>query len=190
MAQESKLSLSITPQACVYGAVMLLTIPLPWVAAWVITAAAHELCHCLSLYLCGRRIERICIGAMGAKIQTQLLSDWETLFCAMAGPASGGFFILFAKYFPKLAVCALIQMAFNLLPVFPLDGGRALRSLANLLFPENFAAKLCTAMEVAVVVCLMLTAVLICTVWNLGITPILFVLLFLVCTKKIKFSCK
>lgn len=190
MARDSEFSISVTPEACVSAALMLILIPLPWLLAWFFAAALHELFHCLAVYLSGRRVLGIQIGMDGARIRTGALTELETLLCAIAGPAGGLLLIFTASMFPKLAVCAFLQSAFNLLPIYPLDGGRALHSLAKLMFSEKAANKLCLAVEVLFLAGLLLFGVFGAVVWNLGVLPIIFAGLLAVRVKKIKIPCK
>ena len=122
-----------TPQAWILAAVMLLLVPLPWVSGWFFAALLHEASHCLAIYLCGEHIHRIQIGCRGAKITTGTLSDGKAIFCALAGPASGFLLLFLAKQFPRLAVCGFFLSLFNMLPIYPLDGGRALHCFLDIL---------------------------------------------------------
>ena len=113
--------------ACLMGAFLLLTLPLNWLLSALAAAAFHELCHGAAILLLGGRIWGVRIGAGGAVMETEPLSSGKELVCALAGPAGSLLLVLTFRIFPRVAVCALVQGAFNLLPVFPLDGGRALR---------------------------------------------------------------
>lgn len=119
--------ISVTPSAWVAIAVMLLVIPLPWSVAWLTAAVTHELFHCLAVYCCAEKILQIEIGIHGANIETGFLPDGKRILCILAGPVGGLLLILFAELFPQLAICGFLQSAFNLLPIYPLDGGRAVR---------------------------------------------------------------
>lgn len=126
---------------CLFGALMLLVLPLNWLFAAVSAAIFHELCHILAIYLTGGHVQSLSVGIHGAVIQADIPPGKRELLCAMAGPA--GSFLLAAcrQWAPKLAVCALIQGLFNLLPVFPMDGGRMVRILLQRWVP-SYAAKL------------------------------------------------
>ena len=111
-----------------------------WVLGWIIAAAVHELFHCLALILCRQEICSIEIGMWGAEIMTDAMSARKEVICALAGPVGGLLCLLCSKIFPRLAVCAFVQSAFNLLPVYPLDGGRALRCFLELIAPKRYSA--------------------------------------------------
>lgn len=186
MVRVFKCRISVMPEAYIAGAAVLLLVPIPWASAWLFSAAWHELCHCISLKLCSHSIEEIVIGANDTEIRTGCLSEKETVICALAGPIGGLILLLFSEYFPKLGLCALLQSAFNLLPVYPLDGGRALRSIVCLLFPDRIAKNICNGVE-AFLIILMLLGI---SFLNLGIFPVVIVVLIICKIKKIKIPCK
>lgn len=124
--------LRVTGRAFAAMAFWLLAVPLKWVTAAAGAALIHELGHLTALWLLDRRVWAVELDAFGAEIETEPLTPREELVCALAGPAAGALVCLFWRLAPALAVCAGAQTAFNLLPVFPLDGGRALRAVRNI----------------------------------------------------------
>ena len=107
-------------------ALLLLTCPLSWLAASILAAGFHELCHLGAVKLLGGQALGFRAGARGAVLEVAGLSPWREALAAAAGPAGSLLLLLLAGPFPCLALCGLGQGLFNLLPVFPLDGGRIL----------------------------------------------------------------
>lgn len=111
---------------------------------WPFLTAAliHELGHILAVRLCGGEILSLRLNPMGAVMDTSPLSYRQEVLCALAGPAAGLFLLLFSRLFPWLGFWALVQSLYNLLPLYPLDGGRALRCLLQDRFPLEKALQL------------------------------------------------
>lgn len=123
---------------CIYLALMLLILPLRWIFAMVTAAAFHEFCHWAAIRILGKRVRVLRIRAPGASMELPEMSRGQELLCALAGPL-GSFSLLFvAKYFPRVAICGAIQGLYNLLPLYPLDGGRVVYCLLSILVsPPN-----------------------------------------------------
>ena len=134
MTRPFPVDFSMTAGSCILGALMVLILPLKLLLAAISAAAIHELCHLLALLLCSVQIERIKISTGKVLIQTPPIPPLPQLICALAGPMGSFLCLLFARFFPLLSLCGLLQGLFNLLPLYPLDGGRALRCAAQLLF--------------------------------------------------------
>ena len=62
----------------------------------------------------------------GAAIDAVLPGQGRELLAVLAGPVGSLLLLGVHRWFPRLALCGLVQGLFNLLPVRPLDGGRAL----------------------------------------------------------------
>ena len=145
---------TFTPGFYVVLAFCVLTLPLRWVIGWLIAAVVHELGHYVALRCCGYPITSVQVSTMGAKMVTCGLTPKTECICAIAGPLAGGVLVLLLQWFPVLAVCALVQTLFNLLPIYPLDGGRAFLNMLRLFLPEgvsNFVSGcLCAFVSAAV----------------------------------------
>ena len=112
---------------CVGG----LRLVLPFLTA----AALHEAGHLLALALLGIPIRQLELRAAGAVIRAELRGEVREAWAVLAGPAvnlllAGGCF----RLWPALSLCSAILFCYNLLPVWPLDGGR----LCLLLLPRLF----------------------------------------------------
>ena len=110
-------------------ALMLLLFPVRFLVGVLLAALIHELGHLLALKIAGGRVLSFRLRSFGARIEAAPLSPGRTALCALAGPAAGALTIFAYKTFPELALAGLVQTVFNLLPVYPLDGGRALRNI-------------------------------------------------------------
>lgn len=160
----------VDPLAYLFSALLLLMLPLEWIFSAVAAAVFHELCHGAAIYLLGGRIFGLRIGAGGAAMETELWNSSREFWCAAAGPA--GSFLLLALYpwLPKLAICAAVQGIFNLLPVYPLDGGRMLRILLKKCLPKR-AEKIGKGIETGTVLAILVGSLAASVVYSIGILP-------------------
>jgi len=110
-------------------ALWILLIPARWLLGSAAAACVHEAGHILAVLLLGGNVQRIVIGPFGAKIHAEGVEGVREALCALAGPVGSFLCLLLIRTFPVFGLCALVQGCFNLLPVYPLDGGRALSCL-------------------------------------------------------------
>ena len=166
------MKLYVSGGAFILLAAMVLILPLQWVAAVIIAAAVHELCHCIALMLAGVQILSISIGGRGITISTQGLYGWREILCAMAGPVGSLSLLLWARWIPRTALCGLFHGVYNLLPILPLDGGRVFRGILQCLFAPPRATKLCRWSQR----CFRLLLIIVCTLFisKVGILAVIF----------------
>ena len=148
---------------------------------FLVAVLLHEAAHALLLYLCHVPVIgfRLCI--CGAVIQTQLCSYRDELLCAAAGPVCNLILLIcFLRINPVLSIVNAVLATVNLLPLYPLDGGRILYALL-MMHMDPTRASICMR-YVAVVVCclLMLSVCWLTIVGQAGIWPI-FAALVLLC---------
>ena len=101
---------------------------------FLLAAAVHECGHLFVIRLSGGTVHALCLTACGAVLRCSLPpSPFSRAAICLAGPAAS--FALTALANPlgayRLAGASALLGLFNLLPVPPLDGGMALRHLAD-----------------------------------------------------------
>lgn len=156
--------IDLTPGFCILWSLLLLVLPLRLLLAAATAAILHEVGHALAIRLLGGAILSLKVGAGGMEMETMPMEPWRELVCALAGPAASLTLVGFHAWFPGLALCGFCQGCFNLLPLYPLDGGRAAACVLTMAGLE----KLMKPMEFFVLAALLLLAL----TSGLGVGPV------------------
>ena len=154
-------------------AFMVLLLPLQWILAATIAAAVHELFHILCLRMFSVSNRKIRVHLCGAVIPVEDIGRGEELICALAGPLGGFLLVLLFPAFPRISICAIVQSLYNLLPIYPLDGGRALDCFCALVLPPTYAAWVCRFIMWLFLGATAALAFYLSLIMNLGALPIL-----------------
>lgn len=99
----------------------------------------HELGHFSVLKLQKIPVYACHFTLCGAALETGTMGYRQEILCALAGPLVNLILVSLAGGFPRFATVNLGLALFNLLPIFPLDGGRALRAGLLWKLPPNVA---------------------------------------------------
>ena len=163
--------IELRPGAAIGLAVLLCIDPAGLCAPFLLAAALHECGHLLALCLCRVQIYRLRIGAAGAVLDTAPRTPRTEVCCAAAGPAVNLLlWLFFRRISPLFALISLLLALWNLLPVFPLDGGR----IAGVLFSKS--AQMLEGLTLAAIACLAAAAT---AVLHMGLWPALLALILL-----------
>ena len=142
--KRRRFALDVRPGAVALLAGLYFLLPLRWCARLALAVAVHELGHVAALVLCGTEIYGLRMEACGLALRCAPPEDAvRTVAAALAGPAAGAglFCILRGLGYTACAELSLLFSCVNLLPVLPLDGGRALYAALSALAGERAAER-------------------------------------------------
>ena len=144
---------------------------LNWSVWFLSSIILHELGHLLVLFLFRIPVVHIRVRCCGAVICAQFPGYWKELLCAAAGPAVSLLtaFAIGSRFWDLKMISFFLGMI-NLLPLYPLDGGRMLRCGLLLCCGEDRSDRIvkCTAYAVGSILLLLVcwgTIVLQAGVW-------------------------
>lgn len=190
LTRRSRIPVSFSQWGYVYFALLLLLVPFRLLFAAILSAAVHELFHIFAIYIMQVPIHGIKLDVCGAKIETDSMNEKQELLCALAGPVGGLLLLFLFRRMPVLALTGAIQSLYNLLPLYPTDGGRILRSGIKLLLPGNIFCKVVYITETITLSLIVAFCVYGSIFLRLGILPVLFAAVLLLRSAKGNNSCK
>lgn len=164
----------LDPWAAIAGAFLLMVVPLTWLGACVVAAAFHEACHLLAAKWVGAEIESLTVGVSGARISARFPDRKGELLTALAGPVGSLLLLVLLSVAPRLALCGGVQGVYNLLPLYPKDGGRVLKCLMEMVLPQQ-SERLCRWAEITALLILVVLAVWGSFGLKIGIWPVVMV---------------
>lgn len=130
--------------------------------------------------LCRVPVRGVTLAAAGAVIEAVFCDYKKEIICAAAGPLAGALLgILLLRLVPDVALISFLLSAANLLPLYPLDGGRILRAAMYSCFSDR-ADRIVHIITVTVCCILMVAACWGAVCLQMGLWPI-FLALALLC---------
>lgn len=126
-----------------------------------VCAALHELSHMAAMALLRIRIRSIEFSIGGIRLECGMPRGAKATLTAAAGPL-GGLIPAAVGWFAKdyaLIQTSLALSAFNLIPVYPLDGEKLLSALLSALFSPQTAEKLASFFSAIILVVSLLAGI-------------------------------
>lgn len=177
MRRKNDCATQVRPAFFLTAAFALVLLPAKWLLAWGIASLFHEACHILCLRLMGLRILTVILDGNGTRMEVEPMLPLQEFICALSGPIGALLLLVFSAHFPALSICALLQSAFNLLPIYPLDGGRALHNLILILLDEKKAVLFTECVNIATLGLLGAFSVVLQLKYGCGLAPMVLTLL-------------
>ncbi len=138
-----------------------LVLTLKVLAVMPLLVLMHELAHVFTARAFGAKTRSVTLSPIGgvAMIELQSMAPWQDVLVSLAGPASN--LALAALLWGTEGELRILMFAnlllglFNLLPAYPMDGGRVLRSALRMAVDEDEAASMSLGVGVLVVLAML-----------------------------------
>lgn len=150
-------------------------------AIFLVSVLLHEAGHLLALRLLQVKVYSMELRASGAILHTQPASAGKEALVTAAGPTVN--LLLLAVSFHRLPSAALVNLlllGYNLIPIYPLDGGRLLRLLLCRVVGQPAGERWSEAVSTGLTVLASAAAIVLTCLFHAGLYPCLFAVLFLV----------
>ena len=177
----------------------------------MIFAFIHELGHLLAGVLCGMKPEKLEIKPYGVSISFKLFPkdynikigksnklEVKKILVALAGPVTNLLIIIVSlnlpvEFFAKLMIIYsnILITIFNLIPIYPLDGGRIVKSILSITFGKRKAEKYINNISfITLIFVTFVSSILIYIIENIAIFLIVIVLWIMYIVEDIKYKRK
>ena len=175
----------------------------------MIFALIHELGHLLAGILCGMKPEKLEIKPYGVSVSFKLFPkdynikigqgnklEIKKIIVALAGPLTNLLIIIVSlnlpiEIFTKLMIIYsnILIIIFNLIPIYPLDGGRIVKSILHICYGKRKSEKYINNISfVSLIIVTFISSILIYMVENIAIFIIVIVLWIMYIAEDIKYK--
>lgn len=184
-----KIQISINIEIFLFILIFILTKQINIYLIFIIFTFIHEISHAIAGILLGLKIKKISIMPFGFKItfkETNFKEKLEIkkLIIAIAGPLTNLVVMAIAiilKLHTNIIYANLIIALFNLIPIYPLDGGRILKSILNIkLTPQKTNVAVNKTSNITIIILTATTSIIILYIRNIAILAILAYLWYIV----------
>ncbi|MBE6984876.1 MAG: hypothetical protein E7434_04555 [Ruminococcaceae bacterium] len=148
--------------------------PLHTFSPFLLSGILHEMGHLITLRLYKVEIHSIKLRMSGAEIASAPMSYFQEILVAISGPLVNLMLLFFSsKTNPNLAFMNFVLVAYNLLPIYPLDGGRILHAMLHIMLPSVAAEILEHVIGLLCISGILAASCYLTCVWHAGLWPVI-----------------